>query len=184
MSLTYSSMLSLGTELIDFNLLNVVSNDEFSSNELEISKPSLIMFICNHCPYVIHYHKEIIRLSNDYNKNINMVAISSNDIMSYPQDSPKKMKELWDSLDLSFPYLFDETQEIAKKYKAECTPEFYLFNQNKKLVYRGRLDESSPGSDTKPNGKDLRIAIDNILSDQKVSLEQYPSMGCNIKWRS
>ena len=144
----------------------------------------LIMFICNHCPYVIHYHGEIVKLSIDYNQKINMVAISSNDIIEYPQDSPERMKELWNSLNLSFPYLFDETQEIAKKYKAECTPEFYLFNQQNKLEYRGRMDETSPSSDKKPSGKDLRLAIDNLLSNQPICKEQLPSMGCNIKWRA
>ena len=112
-----------------------------------------------------------------------MVAISSNDIINYPQDSPLKMKELWENLGLSFPYLFDETQEVAKKYKAECTPEFYLFDSNKKLIYRGRMDETSPGSDKKPSGKDLRTAIDNLENNRPISNDQHPSMGCNIKWK-
>ena len=112
-----------------------------------------------------------------------MVAISSNDIINYPQDNPEKMKELWYSLGLSFPYLFDDTQEIAKRYKAECTPEFYLFDSNKKLVYRGRMDDTSPGSETIPSGKDLRTAIDNLLNNKSISDEQFPSMGCNIKWK-
>ena len=184
MALTYSSMLDLQTDLIKFELLNSLTNKIFSSDSLDNEKPSLIMFICNHCPYVIHYHEELVKLANEYLENINMIAISSNDIINYPQDSPSKMKELWDSLGLSFPYLFDETQDIAKKYKAECTPEFYLFNQNHKLAYRGRLDDSSPGSGTKPNGEDLRGAISNVLNNKKVSLEQFPSMGCNIKWKS
>ena len=119
MALTYSSMLELQTDLIGFDLLNSLSNKNFSSDSLDVDKPSLIMFICNHCPYVIHYHDEIIRLEKDYSKKINLVAISSNDIINYPQDSPLKMKELWENLGLSFPYLFDETQEVAKKYKAE-----------------------------------------------------------------
>ena len=184
MSLTYSSMLPLGTKLIAFNLINTVSGENFSSEELDNSKQTLIMFICNHCPYVIHYHGEIVKLSIDYNQKINMVAISSNDIIEYPQDSPERMKELWNSLNLSFPYLFDETQQIAKKYKAECTPEFYLFNHQNKLEYRGRMDETSPGSDKFPSGKDLRMAIDNLLSNQPICKEQLPSMGCNIKWRA
>ena len=129
MALTYSSMLDLQTDLIEFDLLNSITGETFASTSLEDNKPTLIMFICNHCPYVIHYHGEIVRLSNDYNQKINMVAISSNDIIEYPQDNPERMKELLNSLNLSFPYLFDETQEIAKKYKAECTPEFYLINE-------------------------------------------------------
>ena len=114
MALTYSSMLELQTDLIGFDLLNSLSNKNFSSDSLDVDKSSLIMFICNHCPYVIHYHDEIIRLEKDYSKKINLVAISSNDIINYPQDSPLKMKELWENLGLSFPYLFDETQEVAK----------------------------------------------------------------------
>ena len=183
MALTYSSMLDLQTELINFNLHNVVDNNTFSSSELNISKPTLIMFICNHCPYVIHYHDEIKKLALDYLDRFNFVAISSNDIENYPQDSPEKMKELWHKLDLDFPYLYDESQEIAKLYKAECTPEFYLFNLSNKLVYRGRLDESSPGSESKPTGEDLRSAMENLLNNNKISKEQYPSMGCNIKWK-
>ena len=183
MALTYSSMLELQTDLIGFDLLNSLSNKNFSSDSLDVDKSSLIMFICNHCPYVIHYHDEIIRLEKDYSKKINLVAISSNDIINYPQDSPAKMKELWETLGLSFPYLFDETQEVAKKYKAECTPEFYLFDSNKKLIYRGRMDETSPGSDKKPSGKDLRTAIDNLENNRPISNDQHPSMGCNIKWK-
>ena len=183
MALTYSGMLDLQTDLIGFDLLNSLSNKNFSSDSLDVNKSSLIMFICNHCPYVIHYHDEIIRLEKDYSKKINLVAISSNDITNYPQDSPAKMKELWETLGLSFPYLFDETQEVAKKYKAECTPEFYLFDLNKKLIYRGRMDETSPGSDKKPSGKDLRTAIDNLENNRTISNDQHPSMGCNIKWK-
>ena len=183
MALTYSSMLDLQTELINFNLHNVVDNNTFSSSELNISKPTLIMFICNHCPYVIHYHDEIKKLALDYLDRFNFVAISSNDIENYPQDSPEKMKELWHKLGLDFPYLYDESQEIAKLYKAECTPEFYLFNSSNRLVYRGRLDESSPGSESKPSGEDLRNAMENLLNNNKISEEQYPSMGCNIKWK-
>ena len=183
MALTYSSMLELQTDLIGFDLLNSLSNKNFSSDSLDVNKSSLIMFICNHCPYVIHYHDEIIRLEKDYSKKVNLVAISSNDIINYPQDSPAKMKELWETLGLSFPYLFDETQDVAKKYKAECTPEFYLFDSNKKLIYRGRMDETSPGSDKKPSGKDLRTAIDNLENNRTISNDQHPSMGCNIKWK-
>ena len=184
MSLTYSSMLDLQTDLINFKLHNVVDNNNFSSSELNTSKPTIIMFICNHCPYVIHYHDEIKRLALDYLDRFNFVAISSNDIENYPQDSPEKMKELWYELGLDFPYLYDESQEIAKLYKAECTPEFYLFNLSNKLVYRGRLDESSPGSESKPSGEDLRNAMENLLNDNEISKKQYPSMGCNIKWKN
>ena len=183
MSLTYSSMLPLGTKLIAFELIDTVSEKNFSSDEFEISKPTLIMFICNHCPYVIHYHSEIQKIYKDYKDQINMVAISSNDIDNYPQDAPEHMQDLWKELGLSFPYLFDQTQMVAKVYKAECTPEFYLFDSNRKLVYRGRLDESSPNSAILPSGKDLRDAIETLLNEREISLEQFPSMGCNIKWK-
>jgi len=176
-------MLTLGTELVPFNLSNTVSNKHFSSNELDNSKPSLIMFICNHCPYVIHYHSEIQQISKDYKDLINIVAISSNNVEIYPQDGPQEMSDLWEELGLSFPYLFDETQMIAKAYKAECTPEFYLFDSNKKLVYRGRLDESTPNSNIQPSGKDLRNALNNLLNNAEIDSEQFPSMGCNIKWK-
>tara|TARA_S200000501_G_C20495141_1_gene599993 strand:+ start:28 stop:582 length:555 start_codon:yes stop_codon:yes gene_type:complete len=184
MALTYSSMLELQTGLIEFELLNSLSNKNFSSDSLNDGKPSLIMFICNHCPYVIHYHEEIKKLANNFIENINIIAISSNDIENYPQDRPEKMKELWIELGLSFPYLYDETQDIAKQFKAECTPEFYLFNIDKKLVYRGRMDESSPGSNIEATGKDIINAINNLLKNNQISKEQYPSMGCNIKWKS
>ena len=183
MALTYSSMLDLQTDLINFKLHNVVDDKTFSSSELNTSKPTIIMFICNHCPYVIHYHDEIKRLALDYLDRFNFVAISSNDIENYPQDSPGKMRELWINLELSFPYLYDETQEVARKYKAECTPEFYLFNAHKRLVYRGRMDATNPSSEIKPNANDLRTAIKNLLNNDPVSDEQFPSMGCNIKWK-
>mgnify|MGYP001299360363 FL=1 len=183
MALTYSSMLELGSDLKEFNLLNVVDGDNLSSDDLDKVKPSLIMFICNHCPYVIHYHDEIKSLANDFDNTINMVAISSNDIKEYPQDGPDKMRELWVELGLSFPYLFDSTQDVAKQYKAECTPEFYLFDSSQKLVYRGRLDESSPNSGFEPTGEDLRNAIENVLNNKDVNANQFPSMGCNIKWK-
>ena len=182
MALTYSSMLNLKSELAAFNLLNTVTGKKFTSDDLDKNKHSLIMFICNHCPYVIHYHDEIKRLDDDYAEILNMVAISSNDIENYPQDGPDKMRELWEDLGLSFPYLFDSTQEIAKKYKAECTPEFYLFDYSQQLVYRGRLDESSPNSGIEPTGEDLRDAIDNLISGKEINSNQLPSMGCNIKW--
>lgn len=183
MSLTYSSMLELNSNLIEFDLPNSVTNKNFSTDYLGLDKPSLIMFICNHCPYVIHYHEQIQKLTRDFEEKFNFVAISSNDVENYPQDSPEKMKILWEELSLTFPYLYDETQDVAKKYKAECTPEFYVFNANKKLVYRGRFDDTSPGSDTDPNGEDLRSAMQALIDGQKISDEQFPSMGCNIKWK-
>ena len=181
MALTKTPVCDFGKKAEDFKLKSI-ENKIISLNDIKGKKATLIMFICNHCPYVIHYHHEIQRLAGDYAEILNMVAISSNDIENYPQDGPDKMSELWKDLGLSFPYLFDSTQEIAKKYKAECTPEFYLFNRSQQLVYRGRLDESSPNSGIEPTGKDLRDAIDNLISGKEINSNQLPSMGCNIKW--
>ena len=183
MALKYSSMLELQSNLIEFDLLNTITDENFSIINLDQTKPSLIMFICNHCPYVIHYHQQIQKLEKDFRDKFNLVAISSNDIVNYPQDGPEQMKLLWKELGLRFPYLYDETQNIAKKYKAECTPEFYLFNEDKKLVYRGRFDETSPSSEKNPDGKDLRNAMNCLIAGEKITSEQYPSMGCNIKWK-
>ena len=180
MVLTYSKMLPVGTKLPEFDLLNVSNNQNFSSKNLSGDKGKVIMFICNHCPYVIHYWNEIISLTSKY-QNIEFVAISSNDAIAYPQDNPDSMKEL--AKKFQFPYLYDETQEVAKKYLAQCTPEFYLFDRNNLLIYRGRLDNSSPDNNKKITGEDLRSAIDNFLGGKNPVAKQYPSMGCNIKWK-
>ena len=150
MALTYSSMLPLGTKLITFNLLNTINDKHFSSSEIEANKPVLIMIICNHCPYVVHYHEQLKKLHHDYSNKLSFLAISSNDVVNYPEDSPNRMKELWTYLEFSFPYLYDETQEVAKAFQAECTPEFYLFDKNHFLAYRGRCDETSPNSNKLP----------------------------------
>ena len=176
-------MLALGSKIPDFKLINALDSQLYSSVSLDNDKPSLIMLICNHCPYVIHYHEELKRLANDNGAQINMVAISSNDVANYPQDGPEAMKELFYRLGLSFPYLFDETQEIAKTLKAECTPEFYLYDKNNALVYRGRMDDSSPGKGVQITGADLRAAIDALLEGDPISQDQHPSMGCSIKWK-
>lgn len=183
MSLTYSTMLELGSKLPNFELPNTIDGKVFNSNSLSKNKGKVIMFICNHCPFVIHYHEQIVDISNKYLPNIDFIAISSNDAFIYSEDSPEKMKELAQELNLQFPYLYDETQEVAKEYKAACTPEFYLFDENDLLIYRGRLDESSPGSGKEITGQDLRNAIDNFLSKKEIQTPQFPSMGCNIKWK-
>ena len=183
MALKFSSMLELGTKFPEFELINVLENQMFSSLSLENNRPTLLMLICNHCPYVIHYHEELQRITKDFNALVDLVAISSNDAMNYPQDGPEEMKVLFDSLGLSFPYLYDETQNMAKVLQAQCTPEFYLYNGQGLLVYRGRLDDSSPGNDIKVSGKDLRDAINALLSGQSISEFQQPSMGCSIKWK-
>ena len=176
-------MLELGSKIPDFKLINALDGHLYSSTTLHKDKPALIMVICNHCPYVIHYHEELKRLSNDYGVQINMVAISPNDVERYPQDGPEAMKKLFETLGLDFPYLYDETQEVAKALKAECTPEFYLYDENSELVYRGRMDASSPGKDIPITGADLRGAIDALLKGDSVSSDQHPSMGCSIKWK-
>ena len=183
MALTYSSMLELGTKIPDFKLVNSLDQQVFSSSKLNNDRPSLLMLICNHCPYVIHYHEELQHLTNDYKREIDFVAISSNDVDRYPQDGPGEMKKLFEKIGLDFPYLYDETQEVAKSLQAECTPEFYLFDSNNTLVYRGRLDDSSPGRDTPITGFDLRSAIGALLREDPISSEQHPSMGCSIKWK-
>lgn len=183
MALTYSEMLELGTKIPQFQLINTIDNKEFNINSLDNNKAKLIMFICNHCPYVIHYHQQIMAIANKYSSVIEIVAISSNDAVSHPEDGPEKMQQLAQELNFNFPYLYDESQEIAKKFKAVCTPEFYLFDNNNLLIYRGRLDDSSLTSNKEITGKDLRNAIDNFLSGNEILLKQYPSMGCNIKWK-
>ncbi len=144
----------------------------------------MIMFICNHCPYVKHVNAELVRLANDYiARGIKFVAISSNDIVNYPDDSPDKMKQTAQELKYPFPYLYDETQEVAKAFDAACTPDFYIFDKEQKLVYRGQLDDSRPSLDIPVTGKDIRTALDNILNGNAVSDFQRPSIGCNIKWK-
>ena len=176
-------MLELGTKIPDFKLVNSLDQQVFSSSKLNNDRPSLLMVICNHCPYVIHYHEELQQLAHDYNREIDFVAISSNDVDRYPQDGPIEMKKLFEKIGLNFPYLYDETQEISKSLQAECTPEFYLYDSNNELVYRGRLDNSSPGKDIPITGIDLRTAIEALLRGDDISSNQHPSMGCSIKWK-
>lgn len=183
MALKYSSMLELGTEIPKFELINVLDNEMFSSLSLENNRPTLLMLICNHCPYVIHYHDELQKITEDFQALVDLVAISSNDVENYPQDGPGPMKKLFNALELEFPYLYDEQQRVAMDLKAECTPEFYLYNRQGALVYRGRLDDSSPGNAVKVSGKDLRDAINALLGGQSINEIQHPSMGCSIKWK-
>lgn len=185
MAVTPSNMLPIGTKAPDFNLYDAVSGRQKSLDELKSDKGTLVMFICNHCPYVKHVNPELVRLANDYKeKGISFIAISSNDVESHPQDSPDKMKQVAKDQGYPFPYLYDETQEVAKAYKAACTPDFFLFDGDLKLIYRGRLDESSPGNNKPLNGKDLRNALDKLLVGGTIpEEEQVPSMGCNIKWK-
>ena len=183
MALTYSTMLPLGTKLPQFKLINTVNDELFESDHLFSKKGKLIMFICNHCPFVIHNHQQICDISDQYSNDIDIVAISSNDVESYPEDSPENMKILANKLNWNFPYLYDESQEIARTFDAQCTPEFYLFDEVDKLVYRGRIDDSSPSNSKPSTGKDLRLAIDSLLANKDIFEQQHPSMGCNIKWK-
>lgn len=185
MALTPTIHIPLGFKAPEFALPDTVSGNTFSFNDLKGEKGTLVMFICNHCPYVIHVRDELIRIANDYkSKGIGFIAISSNDVENYPEDSPEKMKELADSLNFPFPYLYDETQKVARDYDAACTPDFNLFDANDICVYRGRLDESRPGKEIPITGKDMRDAIDAVLQGKEISEKQYPSMGCNIKWKT
>jgi len=184
MSLTPSNMLPLGTKAPEFNLKNTVDDTMVSLNEVKGINGTVIMFICNHCPFVKHVNSEISQLAKDYiSKGINCIAISSNDVENYPQDNPTKMKENAIEQDFIFPYLYDETQDIAKAYDAACTPDFYVFDSKLKLVYRGQLDNSRPGNEISVTGKDLRHAIDSLLNNESQSEVQKPSIGCNIKWK-
>ncbi len=184
MALTESNMLSLGTKAPDFVLPDTVSGKDIALKDVASDQATVIMFICNHCPYVIHVNEEIVRLAKTYqSKGVAFVAISSNDVDNYPQDSPDKMKVLAEKEGYTFPYLYDESQEVAKAYDAACTPDFYVFDGDLRLVYRGRLDESRPKTDIPLTGKDLRAALDAILAGRPVPEKQYPSAGCNIKWK-
>ncbi len=185
MAKTESRMLPLGTPAPDFALPDTVSGRTVGLDQVAGDKGTLVMFICNHCPFVKHVLDELVRLGRDYrDSGIGMVAISSNDVTGYPQDRPERMKELAESAGFEFPYLFDESQNTARAYDAACTPDFYVFDGQRKLVYRGQLDDSRPGNGIPATGKDVRAALDALLNGKPVAGEQKPSIGCNIKWRS
>ena len=185
MALTESNMLPLGTSAPNFSLMDTKTDRIISLEDIASKKATVIMFLCNHCPYVIHINEELVRVANDYQqKGVSFVAISSNDVVKYPQDGPEKMKVHAAEVGYPFPYLFDEDQSIAKAYDAACTPDIYVFDGALKLAYRGRLDDSRPKSDTPLTGRDLRAALDAIIEGTPVSEIQYPSAGCNIKWKS
>lgn len=184
MSLTPSTMLPLGTQAPDFKLPDVVSGRAVSLNDFKTKKGLLMMFICQHCPYVQHIKQELTKLGKDYSsKDMAIVAISSNDADNYPDDSPAELKKFAKAEGFAFPFLYDESQEVAKSYTAACTPDLFLFNKKRELVYRGQLDDSRPGNGKPVTGKDLRAAMDAVLADKPVSQEQRPATGCNIKWK-
>ncbi len=176
-------MLALGTAAPDFALPDVTTGKLVSLADAQGKDALLVMFICRHCPYVVHIRAELTRLGRDYaGSGLGIVAISSNDPISYPDDAPAKLKEMAVDAGFRFPLLFDESQDVARAYDAVCTPDFFLFDQDRRLVYRGQLDDSRPGRGT-ANGKDLRAAIDAVLAGKPVSADQKPSTGCGIKWK-
>jgi peroxiredoxin len=184
MALTPSNMLALGTLAPQFCLKDSVSDKMLDLHDLQSDKATVIMFLCNHCPYVIHVNSEIVRIAKDYQKQgVSFIAVSSNDVENFPEDAPDKMKSHAHNEGYTFPYLYDEDQSVAKAYDASCTPDFYVFDSEMRLVYRGRIDNSRPNSGTPLSGRDLRAALDAILKKTSVSSVQFPSMGCNIKWK-
>jgi peroxiredoxin len=176
-------MLPLGTKAPHFELPDVVTGKTISPNQFE-KKALLVMFICKHCPYVKHVENELAKLGKDYTgKDLTIIAISSNDANAYPDDSPAQLKQFAQSLNFTFPLCFDETQSVAKSYTAACTPDFFLFDKEHKLVYRGELDDSRPGNNIPVTGAELRAAIESTLSGKTTTTDQKPSAGCNIKWK-
>jgi peroxiredoxin len=184
MARTASTMLALGTQAPDFKLLDVATGEMRTLASFEKKTALLVMFICRHCPFVIHVQGELAKLGKDYaDTGLGIVGISANDAEKYPADAPGSLKEMVIELGLLYPILFDESQEVAKAYTAACTPDFFLFDNHRKLIYRGQLDESRPGNDKPITGSDLRAAIDAALLDKPIPEEQKPSIGCNIKWK-
>ncbi|GIQ68260.1 thioredoxin family protein [Xylanibacillus composti] len=185
MARTPSNMVPLGSKAPDFQLPEPLTGQVRSLSELKSDQATVIMFICNHCPFVKHVESELIRLASEYQtKGVSFVAINANDAEQYPDDAPDKMAEMAREKGYPFPYLHDETQEVAKAYDAACTPDFYLFNGQLALVYRGQLDDSRPDSGIPVTGRDIRAALDAILAGQPIDDNQRPSLGCNIKWKA
>ncbi|MGV6817298.1 MAG: thioredoxin family protein [Thiotrichales bacterium] len=184
MARTPSNMLELGTTAPDFSLPDPTNGKMFSLDDYS-GRPVLIAFICNHCPFVLHILDKFVQFAHEYEqKGLSVIAINSNDVANYPDDSPEKMAEMATAKDFGFPYLFDESQEVARAYQAACTPDFFLFDADKKLVYRGQFDSARPGNDQPVTGKDMRAACDALLAGEAVSPDQTPSLGCNIKWKA
>ena len=182
MALTESSHFELGSKAPDFELLNTVNDQQVQLDQLKGEKGTAIFFICNHCPFVIHVMDELIQLGKDYaDSGIRFIAISSNNIETHPQDGPAFMKAVGEKL--GYPYLYDETQEVAKAYHAACTPDLYVFDGDLKLTYHGQLDDSRPGNDIPVTGKDVRNALNCIIENRTNELPQKPSIGCGIKWK-
>lgn len=184
MAVTPSTMIALGTKAPEFTLPDTVSGKNVSLSDLKSAKATVIMFICNHCPFVKHVNIELVRMANDYiPKGISFIAISSNDVVNFPEDSPEKMKEEARALGYPFPYLYDESQSVARAYDAACTPDFFIYDKDLKLAYRGQLDDSRPSNGIPVTGKDIRAALDLLLAGKSIPADQKPSIGCNIKWK-
>lgn len=184
MALTESKEFELGMVAPEFMLLNTVTGQELSLADAKGTNGTVVMFICNHCPYVVHINAELIRIANDYmERGFGFVAISSNDVGTYPEDGPDKMKQTAEQLGYPFPYLYDATQDVARAYDARCTPDVYVFDAELKLAYHGQLDDSRPRNNLPVNGADIRLAMDAVLSNQPPLEVQKPSIGCNIKWK-
>ena len=184
MARTPSAMTPLGTEAPDFALPDVVTGRLVSRDAIAGPRGLLVMFICRHCPFVKHVQDELARLGRDYTgRGIGVVAIGANDESSFPEDRPEKLAEMARELGFTFPFVYDESQEVARAYDAQCTPDFFLYNGARRLVYRGQLDDSRPGNDIPVTGRDLRNALDALLDGRGIPAEQRPSIGCNIKWK-
>lgn len=184
MAKTESTMMPLGTQAPAFDLPDTVSGNAVSFSDLKSDKGTVVMFICNHCPYVIHVQEKVVEVAKEYqNKGIGFVAISSNDVENYPDDSPELMKKHAEEYGFTFPYLYDESQGVAKAYQAACTPDFFVFNAKDECVYRGRLDGATPGNNVPVTGDDLKLALRNLEAGLPVDTEQHPSLGCGIKWK-
>ncbi len=184
MAKTNSTMLALGTPAPEFSLPDVRTGTIISKADFDDKKALLVMFICRHCPYVVHVEMELARLGRDYRSaDLGIVAISSNDPEAYPEDGPESLREMAEQLDFVFPLCFDEAQSVARSYTAACTPDFFLFDQSRRLVYRGQLDDSRPHNGISVTGRDLRQAIDLTLAGHPVTGSQRPSVGCSIKWK-
>ena len=183
MALTLSNMMELGTKAPDFSLYDTVSEQNVALSDIKSNVATVIVFICNHCPYVKHLNSKLVEVANEYLKHdVKFIAISSNSVETHPQDGPEFMKQVAEEQSYPFPYLYDETQEVAKAYKAECTPDFFVFDGDMECAYRGRFDETRPNKGV-PTGSDLTKALDALIAGEKVSEDQKPSMGCNIKWK-
>jgi len=185
MVLTPSTMLELGTKALDFALPDVVTGKMISLDTFSGSRAFLVIFLCRHCPYVQHVREELAKLGRDYfDQSVGIVAISANDAANYPDDRPESLNEFTVELGLNYPLCYDESQNTAKAYTAACTPDFFLYDDRRKLVYRGQLDDSRPGNNIPVTGRDLRAALDAVLAGNPVSSQQKPSLGCNIKWKT